>query len=425
MPNPGGKNGYGDKSTPSDEELEAALRRYAAQNLAQEVRIANLKSDLNYSIRRTKLKELNRKFNIPRIRKPPALEVARQAVIDKVQLDVSQQNGPNYFKTLLQQEGLMIPRDTIRKIMVEHFPLGFDHRFPGKKRATIPRTARNSNGPYHEISSDGHETLGKQALEMGDIALQIYGYKDKWSDTLSFMPFVPSSRTSAAIGYLFLDFIETGAILIQMTMDKGSEIGWQDAIQDALRSTFAPDIDPEIYPVCRLIKSVHITVIESFWCWLKENMGLNLKSTILIGKEERIFSPNVEFYLPLFYWIFIPLLQAQLDAFRIYWNHHRVRSQKDKNMPSGHVPADAFNHPQNFGGLECRIPIPKAAVNDMRKMITEEIGPRDAHLSWFNPEFGQLAEAIYTQIGEPALSLETAWDVFQNMLKPMAEVIEL
>jgi hypothetical protein len=94
--------------------------------------------------------------------------------------------------------------------MVDHFPLGFDHRFPGKKRSTIPRTALNSNGPYHEISSDGHEKLGKQALEMGDIALPIYGYKDKWSDTLPFMQFVPNSRTSAAIGYLFLDFIETG-----------------------------------------------------------------------------------------------------------------------------------------------------------------------------------------------------------------------
>jgi hypothetical protein len=57
---------------------------------------------------------------------------------------------------------------------------------------------------------------------------------------------------------------------------------------------------------------------------------------------------KVSIWRPLFYWIFIPLLQAQLDAFRIYWNHHRVHSQKDKNMPSGHIPADAFNHPQNF-----------------------------------------------------------------------------
>ncbi|KAJ7036966.1 hypothetical protein C8F04DRAFT_1209932 [Mycena alexandri] len=417
MPNPRGKNGYSNAESPPDAELEAKLRHYAAQNLPQEVRIANLKSDLNYSIRLTKLKELQRKFKIPRVRKPPALEVSRQAVIDKVRTDVSQGNGPNYFKTLLQQEGLMIPRDTVRTIMLEHFPLGFDNRFPGKKKSAIPRTPLNSN-----------------ALDMGDIGLPIYGYKDKWSDSIPFIQFVPDSCTAAAIGHLYLDFIETtGGIPIQTTMDMGSEIGWQYAIQDALRSeststsfhTFAPEIDQEVYPVCRLIKSVHNTIIEAFWRWFKEKMGLNLKAVILVGKDQRIFSANVEFHLPLFYWIFVPLLQAKLEEFRIWWNHHRVRPQKEKNMPSGHVPADAFDHPQNFGGLDCLIEVPQTAVDDLRSMMTEEVGPRDAHLSWFTADFDELAENIYEQIGKPPSTLETAWGVFEKMVRPMADVIEL
>jgi hypothetical protein len=100
-------------------------------------------------------------------------------------------------------------------------------------------------------------------------------------------------------------------------MDKGSEIGWQYAIQDALwfmylshhlivltilsRHAFAPNINPEIYPTCRLIKSVHNTIIEAFWHWLKEKMGLNLKAVILVGKDEQIFSPNIEFHLCTFF----------------------------------------------------------------------------------------------------------------------------
>ncbi|KAJ7231516.1 hypothetical protein C8J57DRAFT_1580727 [Mycena rebaudengoi] len=419
------KNGYGEKSCPPDKELREALLRYAAQNLAADVRIANLKSDLNYSIRHTKLKQLHKKFHIPSNRKPPPVEVARQAVIDKVQMDTLQNNGPNYFKTVLQQEGIMIPRDTVRKIMLEHFPLGFDNRFPGKKKSAIPRVGLNSNGPFHEVSSDGHEKLGKQALDMGDIGLPIYRYKDKWTDTILFLCFVPNSRTAAAIGHLYLDFIETtGAIPIQMTTDKGSEIGWQYAIQDALRHVFAPDIDPEIYPICRIIKSVHNTIIEAFWRWFKEKKGLNLKAVILIGKVERIFSPNVEFHLQLFYWIFVPLLQAQLEEFRIWWNHHRVRSQKEKNMPSGHVPYDALDHPQNYGGMDCRIPVPQAAVDDLRQMVTEDVGPRDAHLSWYSAEFHVLADQVYAEIGRPTLSVDTAWDVFQTMLEPVANLIE-
>ncbi|KAJ7842544.1 hypothetical protein B0H14DRAFT_2266260, partial [Mycena olivaceomarginata] len=97
----------------------------------------------------------------------------------------------------------------IRKIMVEHFPLGFQNRFLGKKKSTIPCTALHSNGPFHEISSNRHEKLGKQALDMGNIDLLIYGYKDKWSDTIPFIQFVPNSWRAAAIGHLYLDFIET------------------------------------------------------------------------------------------------------------------------------------------------------------------------------------------------------------------------
>ncbi|KAJ7733568.1 hypothetical protein DFH07DRAFT_870974 [Mycena maculata] len=403
MPNPSGRNGYGNQQCPLAAELKAALLRYAAQRLPAELRIANLKSDLNYSIRQAvlgELKELQKKFQIPSARKPPPLKVSRQAVIDKVQQDSLQGNGPNYFKTLLQQEGIMIPRDTIRKIMHEHFPLGFDNRFPGKKKSTIPRTALNSNGPYHEVSSDGHEKLGKQALDMGDIGLPIYRYKDKWSDDVLLLQFVPNSRTSAAIGHLYLDFIETtGAIPIQMTTDKGSEIGWQYAIQDTLRDAFAPDIDPIVYLICRIIKSVHNTIIEGFWRWLKEKMGPNLKAVILVGKDQRIFSANVDFHLPLFYWIFVPLLQAKLDEFRLWWNQHRVRMQKDKNMPSAHVPQDVLDHPHNYGGMDCRIPVPQEAINDIWKMMDEDVGPRENHLSWFTVDFDELAHDIHQQIG--------------------------
>ncbi|KAJ6580123.1 hypothetical protein DFH09DRAFT_1077029 [Mycena vulgaris] len=107
---------------------------------------------------------------------------------------------------------------------------------------------------------------------------------------------------------------------------------------------------------------------------------------------------------------FVPLLQAELDEFRRFWNHHRVRSQPEKNMPSGHVPYNASDHPQNYGRLDHRIPVPQKAVGDLRKMVTENVGPREDHLSW---------------IGKPELSLSTAWDGFQAMLEPMANIMEV
>ncbi|KAK6974263.1 hypothetical protein R3P38DRAFT_3239786 [Favolaschia claudopus] len=65
------------------------------------------------------------------------------------------------------------------------------------------------------------------------------------------------------------------------------------------------------------------------------------------------------------------------------------------------------------------------AVDDVRQMLTEEVGSRGSHLSWFTLEFAGLAEQVYLHIGKPTLSLETAWGVFQQMAQPIADVIEL
>ncbi|KAJ7707013.1 hypothetical protein B0H16DRAFT_1481792 [Mycena metata] len=74
----------------------------------------------------------------------------------------------------------------------------------------------------------------------------------------------------------------------------------------------------------------------------------------------------------------------------MWWNHHRVRPQKEEIMLSGHVPADVFDHPQNVGGFDCLIEVPQSAVNGLHNMMTEEVGPRDVHLSWFTAEFDEL-----------------------------------
>ena len=92
--------------------------------------------------------------------------------------------------------------------MREWQPLGAEHRYPGHKKKKIYRHPLSALGPFHEVSSDGHEKLGKQALKMGDVGLPIYGWKDKWTTYLLKLAVVPNCRTNAAIGHLLLDFLE-------------------------------------------------------------------------------------------------------------------------------------------------------------------------------------------------------------------------
>lgn len=60
------------------------------------------------------------------------------------------------------------------------------------------------------------------------------------------------------------------------------------------RTVFAPDIDPDIHRYYAILKSIHNTIIEAFWRWLKEKLGLNLK--VIILKGENIYNSMVHFH---------------------------------------------------------------------------------------------------------------------------------
>ena len=56
------------------------------------------------------MNEVERKFSIPSVRKPPRTDEARRVVVDEVNKDPSQKNGPLYVKSKLKDKGIMIPR---------------------------------------------------------------------------------------------------------------------------------------------------------------------------------------------------------------------------------------------------------------------------------------------------------------------------
>ncbi|KAF7327482.1 hypothetical protein MKEN_00326800 [Mycena kentingensis (nom. inval.)] len=281
MPNLTGNNQYGEKNTPSDEELRAAFLRYAAIPLNREQQIYALGKEFDYHIRLTKLTELRKRLGIPTVQtqKLPIEEVTA-AVVDEMRRDPAKTHGPEFIQTQLRLKLILAPRDLIRSIMLVHDPTGFDLRFPGAKNRRVARVPLTSAGPYSEISGDGHEKISAQAFRMGGVGFNIYGYKDKFTDSVEFLRIFPDIRSAGAGGHIMLDFVEeTGYIPIQLTTDKGSEVGWMYTFMSVLREIYAPDIDPNMFPFHVLIKSIHNTIIEGFWRQLKEKLGLNLNIT--------------------------------------------------------------------------------------------------------------------------------------------------
>jgi hypothetical protein len=107
----------------------------------------------------------------------------------------------------------------------------------------------------------------------------------------------------------------------------------------------------------------------------------------------------------------------------MYWNYHQVRSQAEKDMPSGHVPIDAIENPQLYGASNCLIPVPKDAVAHLREFLVEEVGSRSKNLDWVNEEFSTMADNVYQSIGKPVILFTNSWEVFSKMSRVIGALL--
>ncbi|KAH9831504.1 uncharacterized protein C8Q71DRAFT_288682 [Rhodofomes roseus] len=364
--NHSGKNGR--DNGPDEEILKAALYRYSQERLPLPRRIKRLGHELQLDIGLTLLKNLNKHFGIPSSRKAPKGVAATQLVLNEMSEDSSGRRGIGAMQTHLAISGTPLPRSVIREVVRTNDPDGAAARYPGRKPQAILRGRLVALGPMYEVHCDGHDKLGALALQMGGVALPIYGYKDKCSSVCIQLVIIPNNRKADVVGHTYCDW------------------------------------------------SVHNTPIESFWHAFRQHTGRNLYAAIVRGKEDGIFHVNNELHECLFYWIWPQIVQRELTDFRDYWNMHKLRVQRDKLMPSGTTPTDLWIAPEDYGHVRISIPVPRDAVEAMRR---ERLPiSRDEAFSWVDHEFATSAEQAYSSLGCPRLNKDTAWEVFSRM-EPM------
>lgn len=69
--------------------------------------------------------------------------------------------------------------------------------------------------------------------------------------------------------------------------------------------------------------------------------------------EKGYYDPDDEMDRHMLAFVFIPVIQKEMDIFReTIWNSHRVRSQKEAQMPKG-IPNHLYSFPESYGAQEC------------------------------------------------------------------------
>ncbi|KAL0953005.1 hypothetical protein HGRIS_007210 [Hohenbuehelia grisea] len=423
MPNPTGVNQYNKKDYPSDEDLLAAFKQYAAEkngaglNTAEQ--LARLEKDFGLPIGRSKLFELRKRVGAPSVRKNPTPDQDRtQALINAKENDLAGRWGVEQTRQRMANGGVLITRDELRSKLHDHFDHEFDKRMIGSKDR-IERVPLNCLGPWHQLHCDGHEKLNSQALAMGSVSLPIYAFKDQFSTFVPLMDLVPDVRNQQTICHLFLDLVEKyGCVPLQLVMDKGTEVGDMIRAQIRLRLEAAPDYTEQEWPTTVQVQSKHNTPIEGFWRWKRNGEGHSIKQAIVIGRENGLFNPNNPLHLSLFNWLWPPLVRERLEEFRTYWNNHKLSKQKKKLLPSGTSPRQMWEVPDSVraDARNCSVRVGLEANRQLRDGIGGMAARAEAY-AFVDPEFQSVADNALGVLGYPEITLSNAWDIFTSVFR--------
>mgnify|MGYP002803414281 CR=1 FL=1 len=96
--------------------------------------------------------------------------------------------------------------------------------------------------------------------------------------------------------------------------------------------------------------------IERWWRDLHNRFEKYFKRQLNMLLEQGFYDQHNQTDRDLLAFVFIPVIQKEIDIFyKCTWNTHRIRQQKDAQMPKG-IPDHVFHFPENYGHEQCGKP---------------------------------------------------------------------
>ncbi|KAF8218486.1 hypothetical protein L208DRAFT_1350965, partial [Tricholoma matsutake] len=115
----------------------------------------------------------------------------------------------------------------------------------------------------------------------------------------------------------------------------------------------------------------------------------------------------------LFRWIAIPWLQMEINDWVKFKNSTAPRTVRNKILPHG-IPALICTHLSHFGAMDFKIPVPSELLDEVEALYA----PQDHPVFELVPHtFHERADNLYAAIGQPAITVETFWDIYLDLLK--------
>jgi hypothetical protein len=109
--------------------------------------------------------------------------------------------------------------------------------------------------------------------------------------------------------------------------------------------------------------------------------------------------------------IWARVVQNALNVQKAEDAKHQIRTQSKRLLPSGGQPQQFYDHPEDWNGAQCLIPIPQAQID----LVIQEYVPSNL-FQFCSVNVHEAATATLDLIGNPVLVPAIGWNVFSEIL---------
>jgi hypothetical protein len=202
--------------------------------------------------------------------------------------------------------------------------------------------------------------------------------------------------------------LDAGVFPFNTRSDYGSETIGIYKVQHALHDLYGTAVDkPHTY-----VTSTRNTKIESLWGRYLKEWGRTLMEHLEFGCSTGIYTSKdcLEEYLFLYIWI--PLVQNELDRYKLRCNNQRRQKSRQNVLPTC-APVFAYKNPTHFGAMNCGYNDDTLVglVKERIQKLTQQENLRD----YIPLDFKLSADEVHQMIDAPEVKLENAWEIFVKM----------
>ncbi|KAI0666123.1 hypothetical protein C8Q78DRAFT_1072612 [Trametes maxima] len=414
MPNPQGHNGK--LPTPPEQVIRPHIERYLQLRVSYPAMAMKLRKHYDttkYSMGLESLKKKCREWGISRARGQghttatiaPAVEATRTRFPNA---------GMRDMKSLLHHEqGIEVSEKTVLRYMKAAHPDEVARRLA--HRGGMVRKNFWAAGVNDIWTFDQHDKLKRFYLYLHMCCEPVSGY-------VVWLKIWWTNRNPRLINSYYCDAVEEhGGCPMITQSDRGTENNGIANSQTTLRQFYDSSLQGTLQHKWMAKKGQNIKP-EIFWSELRRRWSPGFEQLLQHGVTEGLYDPEDYVSRMLFYYLFIPYLQGELDVFRERYNSTKKRRDKHKILPHGQ-PALIFQHPQEYGWEDFKILVEPEKVAEVRERYSAP--PDDPVFQLVPPAFEQLASEIYTSMGKPSISHESIWTVYVEMLTTLQVLTDI